>query len=233
VDGCTADLSELRHYHQRYKVCQDHLRVPSVVHEGIVQRFCQQCSRFHALTEFEGDKRSCRARLQRHNARRRRKAAERSSARAASASGAGAAGAGGSYRRRSTGEGRVGGDGAASSPTRQPLRSARLAARAAARSSYTQAGSDTDSEGEEDGGEDEDGDGYDETGTGTASAPSNLGGGGGCGRRRSSDRPGGALDTALGELLPRRGRGASWREAAHAVRRGAASSPAPLLEVPA
>ena len=37
------------------------------------QRFCQQCGRFHHLVEFDGEKRSCRARLQRHNARRRKK----------------------------------------------------------------------------------------------------------------------------------------------------------------
>ena len=28
--------------------------------EGIPQRFCQQCGRFHHLDEFDGDKRSCR-----------------------------------------------------------------------------------------------------------------------------------------------------------------------------
>ena len=40
------------------------------------QRFCQQCGRFHHLVEFDGEKRSCRARLQRHNARRRKKEGE-------------------------------------------------------------------------------------------------------------------------------------------------------------
>lgn len=77
VDGCHARLDNLRHYHQRYKVCNEHLRMPELMHQGIIQRFCQQCSRFHAITEFEGDRRSCKARLDRHNQRRRRKAAER------------------------------------------------------------------------------------------------------------------------------------------------------------
>lgn len=48
----------------------------SIIREGKRQRFCQQCGRFHDLTCFDGDKRSCRARLQRHNARRRKKPAE-------------------------------------------------------------------------------------------------------------------------------------------------------------
>ena len=47
-----------------------------MVRDGIEQRFCQQCGRFHLLTEYDGDKRSCRARLEKHNARRRKKAGE-------------------------------------------------------------------------------------------------------------------------------------------------------------
>lgn len=60
-------------------------QVNSIIREGKRQRFCQQCGRFHDLTSFDGDKRSCRARLQRHNARRRKKCG---------ADGAGDAGAG-------------------------------------------------------------------------------------------------------------------------------------------
>ncbi|PNG99373.1 Squamosa promoter-binding-like protein 9, partial [Tetrabaena socialis] len=48
-----------------------------VMRDGIEQRFCQQCGRFHGLTEFDGTKRSCRARLQRHNARRRKRPDQR------------------------------------------------------------------------------------------------------------------------------------------------------------
>jgi hypothetical protein len=51
-------------------------QVSSITREGKRQRFCQQCGRFHDLTSFDGDKRSCRARLQRHNARRRKKTAD-------------------------------------------------------------------------------------------------------------------------------------------------------------
>lgn len=47
------------------------MELPEVVHEGQVIRFCQQCGRFHLLAEFDGDRRSCRRKLQRHNERRR------------------------------------------------------------------------------------------------------------------------------------------------------------------
>lgn len=57
-------------------------QVNSIVCDGRRQRFCQQCGRFHDLAAFDGDKRSCRARLQRHNARRRKKADTADSARA-------------------------------------------------------------------------------------------------------------------------------------------------------
>lgn len=39
---------------------------------GSVVRFCQRCGVAHSLDSFDGDKRSCRRLLQRHNARRRR-----------------------------------------------------------------------------------------------------------------------------------------------------------------
>lgn len=73
VEGCQTDLAGLKEYHNRYKICQFHLKIPCIVREGNSQRFCQQCGRFHNIGEFDGDKRSCRARLQRHNARRRKK----------------------------------------------------------------------------------------------------------------------------------------------------------------
>ncbi|KAL1565311.1 squamosa promoter-binding-like protein 2 [Salvia divinorum] len=76
VDGCTADLSACRDYHRRHKVCEAHSKTPRVTIEGREQRFCQQCSRFHSLVEFDEGKRSCRKRLDGHN-RRRRKAQAR------------------------------------------------------------------------------------------------------------------------------------------------------------
>ncbi|KAI8477353.1 MAG: hypothetical protein J3K34DRAFT_515702 [Monoraphidium minutum] len=73
IDGCYADLSSLRDYYQRYRVCELHIRAPIVTLEGRQQRFCQQCGRFHPIGDFDGTKRSCRFRLQRHNQRRRKR----------------------------------------------------------------------------------------------------------------------------------------------------------------
>ncbi|XP_038683665.1 squamosa promoter-binding-like protein 13A [Tripterygium wilfordii] len=72
VDGCAADLSNCRDYHRRHKVCELHSKTPQVTIGGHKQRFCQQCSRFHSLEEFDEDKRSCRKRLDGHNRRRRK-----------------------------------------------------------------------------------------------------------------------------------------------------------------
>lgn len=72
VDGCQADLSGCREYHRRHKVCERHSKTPEVEIRGHKQRFCQQCSRFHSLEEFDEGKRSCRKRLDGHNRRRRK-----------------------------------------------------------------------------------------------------------------------------------------------------------------
>ncbi|KAJ3671857.1 hypothetical protein LUZ60_007936 [Juncus effusus] len=72
VDGCGSDLSNCRDYHRRHKVCETHSKTPIVLVGGKEQRFCQQCSRFHMLTEFDEIKRSCRKRLDGHNRRRRK-----------------------------------------------------------------------------------------------------------------------------------------------------------------
>ncbi|KAF2292921.1 hypothetical protein GH714_029853 [Hevea brasiliensis] len=72
VDGCTSDLSKCRDYHRRHKVCELHSKTPKVFIKGQEQRFCQQCSRFHSLVEFDEGKRSCRKRLDGHNRRRRK-----------------------------------------------------------------------------------------------------------------------------------------------------------------
>lgn len=72
VDGCTADLSKCRDYHRRHRVCEQHSKTPKVTIGGHEQRFCQQCSRFHSLVEFDEGKRSCRKRLDGHNRRRRK-----------------------------------------------------------------------------------------------------------------------------------------------------------------
>ncbi|KAI3784628.1 hypothetical protein L1987_43730 [Smallanthus sonchifolius] len=72
VDGCRADLSGCRDYHRRHRVCETHSKTPVVTISGREQRFCQQCSRFHSLKEFDDVKRSCRKRLAGHNRRRRK-----------------------------------------------------------------------------------------------------------------------------------------------------------------
>ncbi|KAG6511675.1 squamosa promoter-binding-like protein 16 [Zingiber officinale] len=72
VDECKSDLSNSREYHRRHKVCEVHSKTPVVMVGGQEQRFCQQCSRFHQLVEFDEAKRSCRKRLDGHNRRRRK-----------------------------------------------------------------------------------------------------------------------------------------------------------------
>ncbi|KAK7265882.1 hypothetical protein RJT34_33507 [Clitoria ternatea] len=72
VYGCNKDLSSCKDYHKRHKVCEVHSKTATVIVNGIEQRFCQQCSRFHLLAEFDDGKRSCRKRLAGHNERRRK-----------------------------------------------------------------------------------------------------------------------------------------------------------------
>ncbi|XP_010536613.1 PREDICTED: squamosa promoter-binding-like protein 13A [Tarenaya hassleriana] len=72
VDGCDSNLSNCREYHRRHKVCEVHSKTPAVTINGRKLRFCQQCSRFHSLEEFDEGKRSCRKRLDGHNRRRRK-----------------------------------------------------------------------------------------------------------------------------------------------------------------
>ncbi|XP_047306813.1 squamosa promoter-binding-like protein 8 [Impatiens glandulifera] len=72
AEGCNADLSHAKHYHRRHKVCEFHSKAATVIAAGFTQRFCQQCSRFHPLNEFDNGKRSCRKRLADHNRRRRK-----------------------------------------------------------------------------------------------------------------------------------------------------------------
>ncbi|CAL9239983.1 unnamed protein product [Arabidopsis halleri] len=74
VYGCNMDLSSSKDYHKRHRVCEAHSKTSVVVVKGLEQRFCQQCSRFHFLSEFDDGKRSCRRRLAGHNERRRKPA---------------------------------------------------------------------------------------------------------------------------------------------------------------
>ncbi|CAH8352143.1 unnamed protein product [Eruca vesicaria subsp. sativa] len=72
VEGCRMDLSNAKTYYSRHKVCCIHSKSSKVIVSGLQQRFCQQCSRFHQLSEFDLEKRSCRRRLACHNERRRK-----------------------------------------------------------------------------------------------------------------------------------------------------------------
>nr|XP_024372366.1 uncharacterized protein LOC112280779 isoform X1 [Physcomitrium patens] len=72
AEGCKADLNVTKNYYRRHKVCEFHSKTPIVIVGGHTQRFCQQCSRFHRLGEFDDGKRSCRKRLADHNRRRRK-----------------------------------------------------------------------------------------------------------------------------------------------------------------
>ncbi|KAG6667860.1 squamosa promoter-binding-like protein 1 [Carya illinoinensis] len=72
VEGCNADLSNAKDYHRRHKVCDMHSKATKALVGKDMQRFCQQCSRFHVLQEFDEGKRSCRRRLAGHNRRRRK-----------------------------------------------------------------------------------------------------------------------------------------------------------------
>ncbi|PPD80970.1 hypothetical protein GOBAR_DD22104 [Gossypium barbadense] len=72
VEGCNVTLVNAKEYHRRHKVCETHSKAPKVVVLGLEQRFCQQCSRFHVVSEFDDSKRSCRRRLAGHNERRRK-----------------------------------------------------------------------------------------------------------------------------------------------------------------
>jgi len=71
VDGCGIELINEKTYYKRYRICTAHCNMKSMVIQGRRQRFCQQCGRFHDVTEFEGSRKSCRRKLQRHNQRRR------------------------------------------------------------------------------------------------------------------------------------------------------------------
>ncbi|XP_065863505.1 squamosa promoter-binding-like protein 7 [Euphorbia lathyris] len=73
VPGCEADISELKGYHKRHKVCLRCANASAVKFDGEDKRYCQQCGKFHLLPDFDEGKRSCRRKLERHNDRRRRK----------------------------------------------------------------------------------------------------------------------------------------------------------------
>ncbi|XP_077219265.1 squamosa promoter binding protein-like 7 [Tasmannia lanceolata] len=76
VPGCEVDISELKGYHRRHRVCLKCANASSVVLDGQHKRYCQQCGKFHILPDFDEGKRSCRRKLEKHNNRRRRKSTD-------------------------------------------------------------------------------------------------------------------------------------------------------------
>ncbi|KAF5738665.1 putative Squamosa promoter binding protein-like 7 [Tripterygium wilfordii] len=73
VPECETDISELKGYHRRHRVCLRCANATCVLLDGQSKRYCQQCGKFHVLLDFDEGKRSCRRKLERHNNRRRRK----------------------------------------------------------------------------------------------------------------------------------------------------------------
>ena len=57
VVGCNKDIRGEKEYYQRYRICEAHLKMGTLKKEGRLQRFCQQCGRFHCLEDFDGEKR--------------------------------------------------------------------------------------------------------------------------------------------------------------------------------
>lgn len=75
ADGCHANLATYSFYYQRNHICVEHLKAESFNVHGVPSRFCQRCGLSHALTEFDGKRKSCRKALEKHNNRRKARAA--------------------------------------------------------------------------------------------------------------------------------------------------------------
>jgi len=71
VPACEAPLADAKPYHRKHRVCAKCAKADFVAMvDGSNQRFCQQCSRFHPLSEFKQNKRSCDKTLRQHCERR-------------------------------------------------------------------------------------------------------------------------------------------------------------------
>ncbi|XP_022861826.1 squamosa promoter-binding-like protein 7 [Olea europaea var. sylvestris] len=73
VPECEADISELKWYHRSHRICLRCANASAVILDGESKRYCQKCGKFHILSDFDEDKRSCRTKLEKHNERRRRR----------------------------------------------------------------------------------------------------------------------------------------------------------------
>ena len=47
VQDCRVDLTKAKDYHRRHKVCEMHSKATQALVGNLMQRFCQQCSRYH------------------------------------------------------------------------------------------------------------------------------------------------------------------------------------------
>ncbi|PRW32487.1 squamosa promoter-binding 8 [Chlorella sorokiniana] len=70
VEGCGADLSQLRYFFRKQRICEQHARADVVTDAaGRQLRFCQQCTRLEPLDNFTVGRRSCKASLAKRQAR--------------------------------------------------------------------------------------------------------------------------------------------------------------------
>lgn len=75
VEGCRNTCTGT--YYRKYRVCQEHAKASAITIKGESVRFCQKCAKLEPLSAFDGDYRSCRVTLERHNLRRRLRNAEK------------------------------------------------------------------------------------------------------------------------------------------------------------
>ncbi|KAJ8493280.1 hypothetical protein OPV22_015001 [Ensete ventricosum] len=53
VPGCEAGIEDIKGYHRRHRVCLRCACAPCVVLDGQSKRHCQQCGKFHMLSDFD------------------------------------------------------------------------------------------------------------------------------------------------------------------------------------
>jgi hypothetical protein len=75
VPGCALPLDDA--YGRKVAVCKRHRDAVTLVFDGEAKRFCFRCGAFNLVAAFEGDKRSCREKVEAHNALRRQAYARR------------------------------------------------------------------------------------------------------------------------------------------------------------
>ena len=56
LESCGRNLAKEKEYYRRYRVCKSHASAAVVTLNGKAVRYCQQCSVFHPLGAFDGDK---------------------------------------------------------------------------------------------------------------------------------------------------------------------------------